>query len=393
MAAPLLIWDPQMLGYDLGGRHPMHPVRWELTLALAGSLGVLDGIELFAPPPADDVTLASVHTAGYIAAVKRASVDAPPPVGHGIGTPDNPAFPGMHRSAALIAGGSVAGALAIARGEVDRAVNIAGGLHHAMADYAAGFCIYNDAALAVKTLLANGIQRVGYVDVDVHHGDGVQAAFYDDPRVLTISIHQTPLTLWPGTGWPAELGTGAAAGTSVNIPVPAGTTDPQWQRAFHAVVPSVLTAFRPQVLVTQHGADSHREDPLADLNLSVDGHRDSYLALRELAESTADGRWLALGGGGYSVVRVVPRSWTNLLAIVADRDIDPRRGIPADWCATAQQARPHIEPPTTMTEGQPDGIVFEPWDGAPELPVDRAIDDVRRAVFPLHGLDPFDPRE
>jgi len=393
MAVPMVIWDPAMLGYDLGGRHPMHPLRWELTWALADSLGVLGGIEICAPTPADDDTLATVHSPAYVDAVKRASGPAGParPVGHGIDTPDNPAFPQMHRTAALIAGGSVTAALAIARRETDRAVNIAGGLHHAMRAMASGFCIYNDAALAIRALLDSGVERVAYIDVDVHHGDGVQAAFYDDPRVLTISIHESPLALWPGTGWPGEVGRGAAAGTSVNMPVPVGASDRMWHRAFHAVVPGVTRAFRPQVLVSQHGADSHAEDPLADLNLSVDGHRHSYLALRELAETYTDGRWLALGGGGYSVVRVVPRSWTNLLAIVTGRDIDPRTEIPTDWIARALGARPHIDPPTTMTEGHPDGIVFEPWDGQQEGPVDRAIDEVRRAVYPLHGLDPFDP--
>jgi acetoin utilization protein AcuC len=192
----------------------------------------------------------------------------------------------------------VTAARAGARREVDRAINIAGGLHHAMPDAASGFCIYNDPALAITTLLAEGVQRVAYVDVDVHHGDGVQHVFYHDPRVLTVSIHETPLALWPGTGFASECGRGAAAGTAVNIPLPAGTADAAWLRAFHAVVPSVVRSFRPEVLVTQHGADSHREDPLADLNLTVDGHLASYRVLRELAEEVAGGRWLALGGGG-----------------------------------------------------------------------------------------------
>jgi acetoin utilization protein AcuC len=211
----------------------------------------------------------------------------------------------MHDSAALFAGGSVAAARAIARGEVDRAVNFCGGLHHAMADRASGFCVYNDAALAIAALLEAGVRRVGYVDVDAHHGDGVQAAFYDDPRVLTVSIHETPLASFPFTGFPSECGQGAADGAAVNIALPSGTGDALWLRAFHAVVPGVLRAFRPEVLVTQHGTDSHREDPLCDLNLTVDGQRASYLALRELAETVTDGRWLALGGGGYSPVRVI----------------------------------------------------------------------------------------
>jgi len=231
-------------------------------------------------------------------------------------------------------------------------------------------------------------------DVDVHHGDGVQAAFYDDPRVLTVSIHQSPRSLFPGTGYPTESGgQGAAEGTSVNIALPAGTSDASWLRAFHAVVPGVVRAFRPEVLVTQHGADSHREDPLADLNLTVDGHRTSYLALRELAETATGGRWLALGGGGYSPVRVVPRSWTHLLAIVSGRDIDPSTPLPEGWLALAAAARPGIALPVDMSDGVPNPVTFQPWDGSIELPVDHAIRDTRNWIYPLHGLDAYDPRD
>lgn len=395
MPPPLVIWDDRMLQYDLGGSHPLHPLRLELTWDLANGLGVLDGVQLHAPEPADDQTLCTVHTPGYLRAVRAASEPGGPggPVGHGLDTSDNPIFPHMHDLSALIAGGSVTAARAIASGQVDRAVNIAGGLHHAMADYASGFCIYNDAALAIRALLDSGVQRIAYVDIDVHHGDGVQAAFYGDPRVLTVSIHESPLSLWPGTGWPAEYGRGPAAGTAVNVPLPAGTGDAGWLRAYYAVVPGVVQAFRPEVLVTQHGADSHREDPLADLNLSVDGHLASYRALRDLAETAAGGRWLALGGGGYSVVRVVPRSWTHLLATVLDRDLDPRRPVPASWTARAVAARPYTAPPIDMSDGNPDGPEFSRWDGSADSPVDQAIIDVRRRVYPLHALDPYDPRD
>ncbi len=390
----MVVWDPRMLGYDLGGHHPLHPLRWELTWLLAGTLGVLDGFEVFAPGPADDQTLGLVHTAGYVDAVRRASVPGfSLPVGHGLGTSDDPIFPGMHESAALIAGGSVAAARAIARGEVDRAVNFFGGLHHAMADHASGFCVYNDAALGVAALLQAGVRRVAYVDVDVHHGDGVQSAFYDDPRVLTVSIHKSPRSLFPGTGYPAECGQGAARGASVNVALPAGTTDASWLRAFHAVVPGVVRAFRPEVLVTQNGADSHREDPLADLNLTVDGQRASYLALRELAGRVTGGRWLALGGGGYSLVRVVPRSWTHLLAIVSGQDLDPSTPLPQEWLAAAAAARPGIPLPVDMSDGVPNPVFFQPWDGSAELAVDRAIRDTRSIVYPLHGLDAHDPRD
>src|SRR6195952_1618179 len=366
MTAPLVVYDPRMLAYDLGGHHPLHPLRWELTWALAGELGVLDAYQVLTPEIADDETLGTVHTPGYIAAVREASEMFPGAVGHGLGTADNPIFPGMHESAALIAGGSVAAARAIAHGEVDRAVNFFGGLHHAMPDHASGFCVYNDAALAIQAMLDAGVRRVAYVDVDVHHGDGVQTAFYDAPRVLTVSIHETPLSLFPGTGWPSEWGRGAAHGTAVNIALPAGTSDAAWLRAFHAVVPGVVTAFRPEVLVTQHGADSHREDPLADLNLSIDGQRTSYLALRDLAENVTGGRWLALGGGGYALVRVVPRSWTHLLGVVLDRDVDPRTPTPPRWRAEASAAIPRTVLPDDMSDGSPDGVPSRPWDGHEE---------------------------
>lgn len=383
-----------MLQYDLGGSHPLHPLRWQLTFSLARELGVLDGVDLVSPAAATDEELSTVHRPGYIAAVREASAEPPPRhPGHGLATADNPVFPGMHTSAALIAGGSILAARAIARGEVNRAVNIAGGLHHAMADHASGFCVYNDAALAIRVLLDSGVERVAYIDIDVHHGDGVQAAFYDDPRVLTVSIHESPITLWPGTGWPAECGRDAAAGTSVNIPVPAGTASASWLRAFHAVVPGVVAAFRPQVLVTQHGADSHAEDPLADLNLTVDGHLAAYRALRTLAEQVTGGRWLALGGGGYAVVRVVPRSWAHLLGVVLDRDVDPRTPLPAGWCAEATAARPDVPLPHDMSDGSPDGIEVDRWDGHQTEPVDHTISEVRRLIYPLHGLDPHDPRD
>jgi acetoin utilization protein AcuC len=278
-------------------------------------------------------------------------------------------------------------------GESLHSANITGGLHHAMPDRASGFCIYNDLAVGIRWLLDQGATRVAYVDVDVHHGDGVQAAFYDDPRVLTVSLHESPLSLFPGTGWPAELGRGAAQGTAVNVALPPGTSDAGWLRAFHAVVPGVVGAFRPEVLVTQHGADTHREDPLADLVLTIDGQRTTYQALRALAESTTGGRWLALGGGGYATVRVVPRSWTNLLAIVAGRDIDPSTPLPADWIALAARARPDIELPIDMTEGTTGPVAHERWDGSVEMSVDKAILSTRNAIYPLYGLDPHDPRD
>ncbi len=231
----------------------------------------------------------------------------------------------MHEASALIAGASVEAARRVWTGESLHSANIAGGLHHAMPGRPAGFCIYNDLAVGIQWLLDQGAQRVAYVDVDVHHGDGVQPIFYDDPRVLTISIHEAGQTLFPGTGFPNETGGPGAEGSAVNVALPPGTADAGWLRAFHAVVPPLLREFEPEILVTQHGCDSHMDDPLTNLMLSVDGQRASYLALHELAQEVAGGQWVVTGGGGYALIDVVPRAWTHLLAIVAGPPLDPRR--------------------------------------------------------------------
>jgi acetoin utilization protein AcuC len=246
--------------------------------------------------------------------------------------------------------------------------------------------------VAIARLLDLGAERVAYVDVDVHHGDGVQEIFYRDPRVLTISLHESPLALFPGTGFPDETGGAGAEGSAVNVALPPGTGDAGWLRAFHAVVPSVLRTFRPQVLFSQCGADAHRLDPLADLRLSVDGQRASYLAMRALADELCEGRWIATGGGGYALVEAVPRAWTHLLAIATGDPLDPATPTPDAWQNLAHRRRPSRDVPTMMTDGcEPDWTPWQP-DGAINT-LDRAVLATRRAVFPLVGLDPYDPRD
>ena len=387
-----IVWADTLLGYTMGGDHPLHPVRLDLTMRLAEGLGVLAGdrIQVTAPTPAGPDLLTLVHGPAYLEAVRRAPSD--PGVGHGLGTADNPIFDGMYDAAALITGGTVLAAEQIHRGTVQHAVNIAGGLHHAMRDSASGFCVFNDAAVAIAWLLAQGHERIAYLDLDVHHGDGVQAAFYDDPRVLTISIHQTPLTLFPGTGFPEETGDPEAAlGSAVNLALPNGTDDSGWLRAFDAVVPSVLRSFRPEILVTQCGCDSHHEDPLADLALTIDGQRAAYRAAHDLAHELCDGRWLVLGGGGYGLVRCVPRAWTHLLAEAAGDRLDPHTEIPQSWRDDVAARGLRTRPPTHMTEGGYTG--FSRWDSLGDSRIDRAVLRTRRAAFPYFGLDPDDPRD
>jgi acetoin utilization protein AcuC len=388
-----VVWDPALLGYDMGA-HPMNPVRIELTMALARDLGLLDrpGVQMITPKPATESELTRVHRADYIDAV-RAAPDDPFFSGWGLNTPDNPVFDGMHDASARVCGATIAAADAVWHGSATRAVNVAGGLHHAMAARASGFCVYNDPAVAIATLLDEGAQRIAYLDVDVHHGDGVQAAFYDDPRVLTVSLHETPLALFPwNSGFATETGGRGAEGSAVNVALPPGTGDAGWLRAFHAIVPSVVRAFAPEIIFSQCGADAHLLDPLADLGLSVNGQRAAYVAMRDLADELCDGRWVATGGGGYALVEVVPRAWSHLLAVATGEPLDPATRTPESWRRMAGRRWPSADAPLSMTDGR--DPVIEQWTpGLAADPVDRAILATRRAVFPLHGLDPDDPRD
>ncbi|MET8115390.1 acetoin utilization protein AcuC [Streptomyces prasinus] len=384
-----LMWDEAVTGYDFGRDHPMDPVRLVLTRSLVNALGLDREITVVAAKTAGESTLRLVHREDYIDAVRAASADpASADQSYGLGTTDDPAFAGMHEASALIAGQSVGAAEAVWRGEALHAVNFAGGLHHAMPGAASGFCVYNDAALAIARLLELGAERVAYVDVDVHHGDGVQAAFWEDPRVLTVSLHEHPRTLFPQTGWPEETGADSAQGGAVNVALPAGTGDEGWLRAFHAVVPELLADFRPQVLVTQHGADTHFEDPLAHLAVSLDAQRAVQVACHDLAHEYADGRWLALGGGGYAVAEVVPRSWTHLVGIVAGKPVDPVTMIPESWRQEVY-ARTRQLGPMRMTDGRWP-VSWASWEDGydPADRLDQAVLATRRAAFPLRGLLP-----
>jgi acetoin utilization protein AcuC len=385
-------WDEQLTEYDFGPGHPLAPVRVELTMELARAFGVLTAaqVSVAAPSPATDAELELVHNADYIAVVRRAGGPAGPDpsvLRFGLGTQDDPVFPGMHEASALVAGATLAAARAMWSGSAQHAANIAGGLHHAMAGHASGFCVYNDPAIAIAWLLEQGAERIGYVDIDVHHGDGVQAAFYNDPRVLTISLHEHPATLFPGTGRPSESGGPDAEGSAVNVALPPGTRDAGWLRAFHAIVPPLLRSFRPQLLVSQHGCDTHWLDPLANLELTIDGQRAAHAAIHRLAHEITDGRWLLTGGGGYELVQVVPRTWTHLLAEAAGEPIDPAAPTPGAWREYVEE-RTSRRAPEEMTEGNPgDYVPFEsgidPGDA-----VDQAILATQRAVFPSHGMMP-----
>ncbi len=386
-----LAWDEAFLGYDFGPGHPMSPLRLELAARLVRDLGLLHHADVRVVPvePATDDVLATVHAPDYIAAVRHASAHPLTAAGeYGLGTDDVPAFSGMHEAAARIAAGTRDVALAVWGGEALHGVNFAGGLHHAMRAKASGFCVYNDIAVAVVALLDAGASRVAYVDVDVHHGDGVERLFWDDPRVLTVSLHETGRVLFPGTGFANEIGGASAPGDAVNVAFPPGTGDAAWLRGFDAIVPPLLRAWHPEVLVTQHGCDSHALDPLAHMALSLDAQRCSYSALHDLSHELCGGRWVAVGGGGYEVVDVVPRAWAHLVGIAAHRPVDPHTEVPADWRAYVLE-RFGRQSPQRMTDGAP--ATWRSWRSGPDSDdaVDRAVMATRRAVFPLHALDPW----
>jgi acetoin utilization protein AcuC len=390
--AACVVFDPTLTDYDFGPGHPMAPLRVDLTMLLARELGVVaegggPGLPTVPAPRAGDDLLLTVHEPAYVDAVQRAGKDPHRQLEEfGLGTADTPCFEGMHEASAHIVGATVEAARRVWTGEVAHAANISGGLHHAMPAKGSGFCVYNDVAVAIRWLLDHGAERVAYVDVDVHHGDGVETVFYDDPRVLTISLHETGQMLFPGTGFPADNGGPGAEGSAVNVALPPGTSDAGWLRAFHAVVPPLVREFAPDVLVTQQGCDSHIEDPLAHLMLTVDGQRAAYLALHDLAHEVSGGRWVVTGGGGYAVVDVVPRAWTHLLAIVGGNPLDPSTATPSGW-------RDHVQHllgqpgPYRMTDGR--SPAYRDWSQGydPSVWLDRAVQATRSAVFPLNGID------
>ncbi len=355
-AETALIWQDGGLDYDFGPQHPLKPIRVELTVSLIRACGFTDDarVHTLPPEPFGDDDVERLHEARYVEAVRRASAD---PVGgmsarFGLGLGDNPTFAGMHEASLRVCGMSVAAAKAVWEGRVAHAFNPAGGLHHAMPDRAAGFCIYNDPAFAIDWLLRHGAERIAYLDVDTHHGDGVQAMYYEDPRVLTLSLHESGRYLFPGSGFPDEIGRGDARGTSLNVPMGPTTPGGVWLEAFDDVADAALDAFDPQILVTQLGCDTHATDPLAHLMLTTDDYASIAERLRRLAHDHAGGRWVATGGGGYQIASVVPRAWTIYFAELAGLELPTE--LPWEWMHEAEEAARRYDmpaPPSEFFEG------------------------------------------
>ncbi|CAN5546190.1 acetoin utilization protein AcuC [soil metagenome] len=350
-----VVHDRSLETYGFGDDHPFNPLRVRMTLELCDTLDLFEGYTFFGPESASEEDLLTVHSLTYIRLVQQAGQGTANPVElmhYGIGGSDNPIVPHIHEAGSLVAGAVLKACRIVMEGQVDHAMCISGGLHHALRSAASGFCFYNDVAVAISRLKEEhpGI-RVAYVDTDAHHGDGVQWMFYDDPEVLTISMHESGRYLFPGTGGIEEKGTGEGKGYSVNVPLEPFTDDESWISCFEAVVPEVLRAFGPDLILSQNGCDGHKLDPLTHLSATTRVYERIPSRIHELAHELCGGRWVATGGGGYDIWRVVPRAWTALWAAVSHQDLPDE--VSSDWLAKWGERSP-VKVPHLMRDDPED---------------------------------------
>jgi acetoin utilization protein AcuC len=328
-----IVHDNALESYGFGGEHPFNPLRLRLTLELCRDLGLLDSYPQTPSEPATDGDLTTVHSLTYVRMVQAAGRGAARIsrlLDYGLGSGDNPVFPDMHEACARVVGGVLESCRLVMRGDAAHAMCVSGGLHHAMRSRASGFCVYNDAGVAIARLKEEhpGI-RIAYVDTDAHHGDGVQWMFFEDPDVLTVSIHESGRYIFPGRGEVHEKGRGEGKGYSVNVPLQPYTDDDSFIATFETVVPEALRAFGPDLILSQNGCDAHKLDPLTHLSATTRLYEHLPAAIHDLAHELCEGRWVATGGGGYDIWRVVPRAWSALWAAVSHQQLP--KEIPEDW--------------------------------------------------------------
>lgn len=380
-----LIWDPAYLSYSFRSDHPFNPKRLELTVSLMEALDLLSdpAVRVVRPRMASDEELLAVHSAEYLEAVKRLGREGGEGPGEGwrwgLGSDDNPVFAGMHEATATVTGGTIQCAELVMSGEVRRAFNVAGGLHHAHRDRASGFCVYSDLAAAIAWIRREHDARVLYIDYDAHHGDGVQGLFYDDPEVLTVSIHETGRYLFPGTGFVDELGDGDGYGYSLNLPVEPHTGDDSWLHLTNSLLPDVFDAFRPDVVVLQNGCDAHLHDPLTHLRCSTRIYEETVRLCCDLAEQHCGGRIVATGGGGYATWRVVPRAWSLVWATLTEQTAPDR--IPREWLERWQGESPVLLPERLRDER--DAWPSPPHEEEINATNHRMLESLRRTALPI----------
>lgn len=346
----LFIYSDEMLAYKFNQEHPFNQERVHMTYELLKQSQAIEPTQIRSPRMATEEELALIHDEDFIQAVKLAGASNLPPSNaenFGLGTEDTPIFKNMHEASSLLVGGTLLAAEHVMEGRVEHALNLGGGLHHGFRGKASGFCVYNDISVAIKWLREKYDARVLYIDTDAHHGDGVQWAFYDDPNVCTISIHETGRYLFPGTGNYTERGQGAGYGYSFNVPIDAFTEDESWLSIYETLVHKVADYFKPDVLLTQNGVDAHYYDPLTHLSLTMKSFNEIPKLAHEVAHQYCDGRWIAVGGGGYDIWRVVPRAWGKVWLEMNDQiETGP---LPKSWIQQWESKSP-VKLPTTWED-------------------------------------------
>ncbi|MDN3499788.1 acetoin utilization protein AcuC [Microbacterium sp. APC 3898] len=342
MKHAVFIFSEDQLGYKFSETHPFNQKRLVLTIDLLKKMNALPD-ELVVPARiATDEELLLAHDERYIDIVKKASRgEITPEAGesYGIGTEDTPIFENMHEASARLVGGTLTAVDYVMEGKAQHALNLGGGLHHGFRGKASGFCIYNDSSVAINYLKSKYNARVMYIDTDAHHGDGVQWSFYDDPDVCTVSIHETGRYLFPGTGNINERGSGQGYGTSFNFPIDAFTEDESFLEIYRTSMKEIIEFFKPDVILTQNGADAHYLDPLTHLYGTMNIYKEIPKIAHELAHEYCDGRWIAVGGGGYDIWRVVPRAWSLIWMEMNNFSI-PTGKLPVSWMEKWQPESP-----------------------------------------------------
>ncbi len=380
MNKPLFVYSDDLLKYRFNDDHPFNQLRLKLTYDLLKKSSVLSDEHIVKPRMATDEELCLIHDLTYVNAVKQAStgdLTEERADQFGLGTEDTPLFNGMHEASALLVGGTLTAVDLVMQGQTEHALHLGGGLHHGFRGKASGFCIYNDSSVAIKYIQKHYNARVLYVDTDAHHGDGVQWAFYDDDKVCTFSIHETGRYLFPGTGNINERGQGKGYGYSFNIPVDAFTEDESWLYAYSTALKEVAAFFKPDVILTQNGADSHYHDPLTHLSATMKIYAHIPKLAHDLAHQYCEGRWIAVGGGGYDIWRVVPRAWSRVwLEMIGHAHIHGE--IPSSWIDKWQSLSP-VKLPTTWED---------PDDLYPPIPRKQEITEknrktVEKLLYPL----------
>lgn len=336
------------LRYRFNADHPFDQKRLAMTHGLLVHAEALNEgaiMRLQSDDIESERLITLIHRPDYMEAVKRLSESNPSAewiakaTQYGLHTEDTPYFEGMHAAASAITAGSVAACEAVMSGQALHALHPGGGLHHAFGDKGAGFCVYNDAAIAVAWLRKNYQARVLYIDTDVHHGDGVQWCFYTNPDVFTYSIHETGKYLFPGTGFVHERGSEEGFGACMNIPLEPFTEDHSWLECFRETIKCVAAAFNPDIIVSQHGCDAHALDPLSHIHCSTRIYSEMPRIIHQLAHQHCNGKWVAVGGGGYDIWRVVPRAWSMLWLEMSDHPlvksltVQPHQPLPEQWLA------------------------------------------------------------